>query len=175
MLSSSRRRVRFVLMLALSTSLCGALPGAAHSRPPGPGGRAVTATLSFLNAARARERVPPLRFDARLARAARQHSSDMVAHGYFAHESRDGARFSSRIAATGWMHGRRRWTVGEDLAWATGANATPQQIILAWLRSPPHRRIALSSRFRRVGIGIVRGIPVPGAGPGATYAADFGS
>jgi uncharacterized protein YkwD len=45
--------------------------------------------------------------------------------------------------------------------------------VLAWLRSPAHRRVLLDRRFRVAGIGIARGTPF--ATPGATYTADFGS
>jgi uncharacterized protein YkwD len=45
------------------------------------------------------------------------------------------------------------------------------------MQSPEHRQIVLDPRFRVVGVGQVRGVPVSGAhGPhGRTYTADFGS
>jgi len=165
------RRLLPLLLLAATALWCAALPSlaAAVCRDD----RA--ATLRSLNAARARHGVGALRLDALLNRAARRHSRDMVERGYFAHESRSGARFSSRIAATGWMRRRRRWAVGETLAWGWGASAAPPEIVAAWLRSPSHRRVALSPRYLRVGIGIVCGTPVAGAPAGLTYTADFGS
>jgi uncharacterized protein YkwD len=133
------------------------------------------AVVRILNAARAEHGLAPLRRDARLARAATRHSRDMVAHRYFAHESRDGARFSSRIAATGFMPARGRWWVGENLAWGRDHDAAPESIVQAWLRSPTHRRVMLSARYRRVGIGVASGTPADAAAPGVTYTADFGS
>jgi uncharacterized protein YkwD len=133
------------------------------------------ATLQSLNAARAAHGVAPLRLDPLLTRAASRHSREMVRWRFFAHDSLGGARFSTRIAATGWMRRHRRWHVGETLAWGRGASARPAAIVDAWLHSPAHRRIALSSRYRRVGIGIVRGTPVAGTPAGLTYTADFGS
>ena len=133
------------------------------------------ATLQSLNAARAAHGVAPLRLDPLLTRAARRHSREMVQRRFFAHDSPGGARFSTRIAATGWMRRHRRWHVGETLAWGWGARAAPAAVIDAWLRSPSHRRIALGSRYRRVGIGIVRGTPAAGTPAGLTYTADFGS
>lgn len=47
-------------------------------------------------------------------------------------------------------HGR--WTVGEDLAWGVGDDATARAIIGKWLRSPSHRRILLTESFTHVGI-----------------------
>jgi len=133
------------------------------------------AIVRLLNEARAEHGLAPLHRDARLAHAAVRHSRDMVAHRYFAHESRNGARFSSRIAATGYMPERGRWWVGENLAWGRDGDAAPESIVLAWLRSPTHRRVLLGARYRRVGIGVARGTPGDAAAPGVTYTADFGS
>ena len=97
----------------------------------------------------------------------------MVAGRYFAHDSRSGARFSARIARTGWMSGRARWSVGENLAWGSGTQATPSSIVAAWMKSAGHRHNILSPRFRVIGIGIASGAPVS-ATDGATYTTDFG-
>jgi uncharacterized protein YkwD len=120
------RRSLLSLLAAIALS-CTAFPGLAAASCAAD--RA--ATLRSLNAARARRGVPPVRLDALLNRAARRHSRDMVMHRYFAHESRGGARFSSRIAATGWMQRRHRWNVGETLAWGWGTSATPSAVIAA--------------------------------------------
>jgi uncharacterized protein YkwD len=166
----SHRPPRLVPTLVLAAALwCTALPGPAAALDD----RA--ATLRALNAERARRGVQPLVLDMRLNRAARRHSREMVLRRYFAHESPGGARFSARIAATGWMPRRGRWYVGETLAWGWGTSAGSSGIVAAWLRSPSHRRVALSPRYRRVGIGIVRGTPVAGVPAGLTYTADFGS
>lgn len=132
-------------------------------------------TLCVLNQERADGGLRPLRLDTRLGRAAAGHSRDMVAHRYFAHDSRSGARFSARIARTGWMTGRGRWTVGENLAWGSGSESTPRAIVSAWMRSAPHRANILKPQFRLIGIGIKLGVPVGPAARGATYTTDFGS
>ena len=133
------------------------------------------AMVKLLNAARAEHGLKPLRFDRKLARAAISHSRDMVANRYFAHNSPSGSRFTKRIAKTGWMSGRKRWHVGETLAWGAGANAAPAAVVKAWLASPPHRHIVLSPRFGRVGPGVTPGTPFGGGGSGRTFTADFGS
>ena len=161
--------MRFLLPILALTALLAAAPTASARDDD----RA--ATLRALNVARAQHGVAPLRLDVLLNIAARRHSREMVLRRYFAHESGSGARFSTRIAATGWMRRHRRWHVGETLAWGWGTSATPSAVIGAWLRSPSHRRIALSPRYRRVGIGIVHGTPVAGTPAGLTYTADFGS
>jgi uncharacterized protein YkwD len=179
-----RRRPGGRLILAVTMTAAMAFPavvttGTALAATPcsaEPSATGASATvLQMLNAIRAEHGAPPLRLDRRLARSARRHSCDMVAHHYFAHESRSGARFSARIARTGWMRRHGRWTVGETLAWGTDAEAEPASIAMAWLHSPPHRHILLERRFRVVGIGIVRGTPVAGTLGGLTYTADFGT
>jgi uncharacterized protein YkwD len=169
---TARRSLRLLPVVLVAALGCTVLPGTAAARCC-LDDRA--ATLHALNAVRARHGVRPLVLDVRLGRAARRHSGEMVLQRYFAHESPDGARFSARIAATGWMRRRGRWSVGETLAWGRGTSAEPAAVVAAWLRSPSHRRVVLSPRYRRVGIGIVGGTPVAGPQDGLTYTADFGS
>ena len=142
-------------------------PAASHAAGPS------QALLRAVNAARVEHGVPPVRADHRLARAARAHSADMVAHHYFAHESLSGEHPYERVARTGWLQGRERWWVGEDLAWGRARDGRPSAIVAAWLASPPHRRVMLRPRYRYVGIGVVRG--TPGGARGWTYTADFGA
>lgn len=160
--------VALAVLAALPVGTTRAAARCSAAQPPAP-------LLRLLNAARAEQGVAPVRHDARLARSARRHSCDMVAHHYFAHDSRSGARFSARIARVGWMRGRRHWRVGENLAWGRGPRAAPAATVSAWLQSPAHRRILLSPGYRVVGIGIVRGTPIAGAAGGLTYTTDFGS
>jgi uncharacterized protein YkwD len=129
-------------------------------------------TLRLINRTRSAHDVARLHSDSRLARAARGHSRDMVAHRYFAHRSPAGATPTDRIARTGWMHERAVWTIGEDLAWHVGP-LSPRAIIKAWLRSPPHRHVLLDPRFRHIGIGIAPA--TPSGGDGGTFTADFGT
>ena len=68
------------------------------------------ATLCLLNQERASRGLRKLRSDARLRRAADRHAGDMVARRYFAHESKSGASFVTRIKRTGWTRSRRSWT-----------------------------------------------------------------
>jgi len=157
-------RLGFAVVVAVL--LAGTPPASARSSS------ASDHVVRLLNAARARQGALPLRQDGLLALAARRHSRDMVRHHYFAHDSRTGVRFAARIARTGWMRSRRRWSVGETLAWGAGVKSRPRSIVAAWLASPEHRRIVLSRRFRVVGIGVAPASPF---GAGRTFTADFGS
>jgi uncharacterized protein YkwD len=130
-------------------------------------------TLQLVNQARAARGIPALRADPRLARAARGHSRDMVAHAYFEHSSPTRGGLRARVRRTGWMRPRPVWSLGEDLAWGTYELSTPAAVVNAWLQSPPHRRIMLGRGFEVVGIGVAPG--TPGHGAGLTYTADFGS
>jgi uncharacterized protein YkwD len=173
------------LLIALAAALA-AVPGPAQAplAPAPAAGPATTArcaqtdrrdaTLCEINAMRRAHGAPPVARDPLLEAAARAHAHDMVSRRYFGHVSPNGATLRVRVARTGWMSGRLAWSIGEDLAWGTGAAGSPARIVQAWMHSPPHRRILLASRYRVVGLGIADGTPV-GRADGATYDADFGS
>jgi uncharacterized protein YkwD len=176
-------------LLALFAALCivavAAAPSAmatpacpSASATPAKAGKRTTvyATLCVLNAQRARHGLRPLELNGRLARAARRHARDMNRRNYFSHESLGGGSFLDRIRRTGYLRGAGRWTVGENLAWASGGKAAPRTITQMWMNSPGHRANILSASFREVGIGVAYGAPVRGdVTPAATYATDFGA
>jgi uncharacterized protein YkwD len=175
-LSTTRRLRRLAVPLVAACSITGATAATpAHAASPcSTLTSASTKTLCLINVQRGIRGVKPLRLDAKLRRAAVGHSREMVAKRYFAHESRSGARFSSRIARTGWMSGRGNWAVGENLAWGSGSQSWPTSIVKAWMHSSEHRRNMLDPRYHVIGIGIANGAPAGGNG-GATYTTDFGS
>jgi uncharacterized protein YkwD len=171
-----RRPARLLLIPGVVLAMgLPATAGAAEPCPSNPTSNPAAETLRLLNAERAKVHAVALRSNAKLARAARAHSRDMVSHGYFSHNSRSGAKFNARIAHAGWMRGRSRWRVGENLAWGPGCAAGPPAIVNAWMHSPPHRKILLDGAFRSVGIGVVSGTPAPNGQAGLTYTADFGT
>jgi uncharacterized protein YkwD len=164
-------------VIAAAAPIASAAPRCARAdlRPGQIGAKALgKATRCMINRRRAAHGLRLLRRDHRLAVAARRHSRDMVAHRYFAHDSRSGGGFSARIAGTGWMRDRRSWSVGENLAWGWGTQATARQIVAGWMRSAPHRANILSIRFRVIGAGVAIGTPA-GSHGGATFTTDFGS
>jgi uncharacterized protein YkwD len=131
------------------------------------------ATVCLINGVRRAHGLPSLRLNARLSRAARGHSRDMVRRRYFAHYTPEGLSPAHRVRGTGYLSGHRSWLVGETLAW-WHAPATPAAIVKGWMHSPPHREILLHGAYRDVGIGVALGIPRPVGDRGATYTADFG-
>ena len=101
------------------------------------------ALLQEMNRARAAHGLRPLSLDAKLQRAARSHSADMLRRGYFAH-----GPFVTRILRSG----ARGPFVGENLAWGVGSRGQARGVVRGWLRSPLHRRNLLRPGFRRVGV-----------------------
>ena len=134
-----------------------------------------SATLCLLNQRRAANRRHKLRFNARLAKAARAHAQDMVRRDYFAHTAPGGVSFVDRIMRHDYARPGQGWTLGENLAWGSYQLATPKAIVRSWLQSPGHKANVLNPRFREIGIGVVRGAPQPGTSHAATYATSFGT
>jgi uncharacterized protein YkwD len=134
-----------------------------------------SATLCLLNAERTSRGLAGLRANAQLRSAALEHSGDMVAHQYFAHEDRSGGGPEDRIYDAGYMPKYGPWVIGENIAWGTDYLSTPREIVRAWMNSTPHRHNILYTDFREIGIGVVLGVPDPTLGDGATYSTEFGA
>lgn len=126
-------------------------------------------TLCLLNAERRRNGLKRLKHNRRLSLASQRHSNDMARRDYFAH-----GNFVGRIKAARYLRRSRSWSVGENIAWGSGDLATPKEIVRAWMNSPPHRHNILHRKFREIGIGVTRGVPVRQNYDGGTYATDFG-
>jgi uncharacterized protein YkwD len=116
-----------------------------------------------MNQVRVAAGLRPLRFDRRLHAAARAHSADMMRRGYFGHGA-----FGRRMSG---FHVRAR-TVGENLAWGTGAAAAARTIVQEWLASPEHRANLMRPGFARVGVGSAVGTFVGRTGA-VVMTADF--
>jgi uncharacterized protein YkwD len=127
------------------------------------------ATLCLLNQQRTSHGLGKLHANGRLSLASQRHANDMTRRKYFAH-----GNFVGRIKASHYLQGSGSWTVGENIAWGSGDLATPREIVRAWMDSPPHRHNILTGKFREIGIGVARGVPVRENYDGATYATDFG-
>jgi uncharacterized protein YkwD len=133
------------------------------------------ATLCLVNAERIDRGLARLTSNTRLATAAQRYARDMVVGGYFSHTGRDGSDFATRLRRVGYIPAFGAWAIGENLAWGTGALATPAAIVRAWMNSPGHRANVLEPRYREIGLGIAIGNPAGAEGGGATYATEFGA
>jgi uncharacterized protein YkwD len=110
-----------------------------------------TVMLEKLNQVRAAYGLAGVRPALLLRLAAQRHSDDMVIRDYFSHTSPGGGTLFDRVTKSGFVTGYS-WEAGETLAWGTGVLGKPGQIVKAWLRSPEHRAIVLSSTWSRIGI-----------------------
>jgi uncharacterized protein YkwD len=135
-----------------------------------------TATLCLIDQVRAACRLRPLRANRELQAVARTQVSDMVRWNYFADNRPPDETPATLIEATRYGHAASLAT-GQNIAWGTGAYATPAHVVIAWMHSPPHREIMLTAGFRDVGVSATAAVPsvVEDRLPGATYAVEFGA
>ena len=110
-----------------------------------------TVMVRDINAVRANHGLRAVRASVLLRYAAKRHSDDMIKRDYFSHTAPGGGTLYDRIVKSGFVRGYS-WQAGETLAWGTGSLANPGQIVKAWLASPEHRAIMLSSTWTRIGI-----------------------
>jgi uncharacterized protein YkwD len=113
--------------------------------------------------------------DKKLADVADGHATDMVKRRYFSHVTPAGTDPFDRLRKAGWTPRNKAWWAGEILVLGSGTASSPQRLVGAWLNSPPHRHILLSSEATEVGVGVSRNTP-EGDAPqsGATAVAEFG-
>lgn len=156
----------------LNPSLC---PGARLVPQPSNLTAVRTGTLCLINQERALHGESPLRLNRQLASAAEGHTREMVIQGFFSHYSPDGQSPLSRMSACGYISDNSRFgfMVGENIAWGTYEEGTPQAIVQSWIESPPHLANILNGRFRDTAIGVLAAAPST-TQPGATYTEDFG-
>jgi uncharacterized protein YkwD len=162
LLSMAAARRVVVLLTALVLTL--ALAAGAGA---GPRARSVTlrslesGVLAQINDFRHAHRLARLRLSVQLDGAARQHSLQMAADGYFAHESADGSVFWRRIQRFYPSAQSRTWSVGENLVWSSPALDAHHALAL-WLASPEHRANLMNPRWREIGVAAVHAASAPG-------------
>ncbi len=131
------------------------------------------ATLCLVNRERKKRHLVALRRQGTLDDVATRFAKRLVEESFFDHTAPDGTTMLDRVKATSYLRGAlRRWSVGENIAYGTGALATPKAIVDAWMRSPGHRANILDRSFREIGLGVHLG--TPSDPQGATYVHDFG-
>jgi uncharacterized protein YkwD len=130
--------------------------------PPSPARSAEAATedrlaarmIARVNFYRSHHELPPLRWNAALARGAEAQARDMAEHGNFSHVGSDGARLGVRANRAGY----RWWRIGENIA---GGQAAPETAVDDWMQSPGHRANILEPAYRDAGVGHVLRNPDP--------------
>jgi uncharacterized protein YkwD len=162
-LGMARRAVRLLTLvaLALSFSSLSSPAGATVTRRSGAMQSLEAGVLVEVNNLRRARGLVPLRLSSKLSLAARQHSAEMAARGYFSHSSADGSHFDRRIARFYPMGSRRYWSVGENLLWSS-PDVDAGGALHMWLNSPEHRKNMLTARWREIGIAAVHSPSAPG-------------
>src|SRR5919108_322772 len=122
--------------------------------------------LAELNATRHQHGLVALRSSSSLAAAARQHTIEMAARGYFNHTSANGTTFDKRIARFYPMGRYGYWSVGENLLWSS-PDVDPAGALRMWMNSPEHKANILNARWRQIGISAVHVDSAPGVYGGA--------
>lgn len=104
--------------------------------------------LILVNRERAAAGLAPLRRDARLAAAARGHSQDMAARGYFDHRDPEGNRMTERATAAGYP-----WTrLAENIA---RGQLSAAQVMASWMSSDVgHRENIFDGAYCDIGVGV---------------------
>lgn len=158
-----------IAALLVSVPYAGACPGAKVPAGGESADQARQAMACLVNHVRRHHHLHGVRGNVPLGIAAQEHSDAMNAQNFFAHDG-DGTP-SSRAAGAG-FHGS---SLGETLAFGSGAIGSPKAMVRAWMHSPEHRHILLMRRWREIGIGVSFGSPLgPDAAGEATYTADWG-
>ncbi len=103
--------------------------------------------LQLINTERVKRGLRPLLFDSSLLKAARLHAADMLARGYFSHNTPEGTNPFQRLHTLN-IHYRY---AGENLALAP----TLLQAHEGLMRSPGHKANILHPSYGRVGIAVL--------------------
>jgi uncharacterized protein YkwD len=175
-------RRRSIAQLALFGVLAVCLWAAASPAAAGPSSRAVpmqslqSGVLAELNAFRREHGLGSLRLSPALSAAARQHSMEMAARGYFSHSSANGSTFDKRIARFYPMGFHHYWSVGENLLWSS-PDVDASHAVTMWINSPEHKANMLNRRWREIGLSAVHATAAPGTyggRPVTIVTTDFG-
>ncbi|WP_079404779.1 CAP domain-containing protein [Streptomyces sp. 3211] len=138
-----------------------AKPAPQPSKPAAaPASGDVAAVLALVNQERAAAGCPAVSLNAKLTKAAQDHSADMASHSNMSHTGSDGSDPGARITRAGYM-----WrTYGENVAYGY---SSPEKVMEGWMNSQGHRENILNCAFKEIGIGLAQ--------PGNYWTQDFGT
>ncbi|MFJ8026128.1 CAP domain-containing protein [Streptomyces sp. NPDC096311] len=125
-----------------------------------PASAAVTRVVALVNSERGKVGCSPLTLNAKLSKAAQDHSADMASHQNMSHTGSDGSDPGQRITTAGYT-----WSAyGENVAFGY---STPEEVMAGWMSSPGHKRNILDCGFKEIGVGLSQ--------PGSYWTQDFGT
>ncbi|MFC4606823.1 CAP domain-containing protein [Streptomyces maoxianensis] len=135
-----------------------AAPSAPKTAAPATG--AAARVLQLVNSERSKVGCSALVINAKLTKAAQDHSKDMASHRNMSHTGSDGSSPGDRITRAGYS-----WsTYGENVAYGYD---TPESVMAGWMDSPGHKRNILNCAFKEIGIGLAQ--------PDNYWTQDFGT
>ncbi|MBA9001267.1 CAP domain-containing protein [Thermomonospora cellulosilytica] len=105
--------------------------------------------VELTNQERAKAGCGALRVDRRLVNAARGHSADMAAKGYFSHNSPSGETPWDRMKKAGYPA-----SGGENIAMGY---PTAEAVMKGWMNSSGHRANILNCGYKAIGVGVKTG------------------
>ena len=106
--------------------------------------------VQLVNQERAKVGLKPLKSNWEVARVARYKSQDMIDKNYFSHTSPTYGSPFDMMKNFGITYS----TAGENIA---AGQATPKEVVNAWMNSEGHRKNILSSQFTEIGVGYAKG------------------
>ncbi|MFJ3950687.1 CAP domain-containing protein [Streptomyces sp. Je 1-4] len=121
-----------------------ASPSAAKATATASG--ATARVVELVNDERRKAGCSPLTVNAKLTKAAQDHSKDMADHRNMSHTGSDGSSPEDRITRAGYD-----WSsYGENVAYGY---STPESVMEGWMTSPGHKRNILDCSFKEIGVG----------------------
>jgi hypothetical protein len=111
----------------------------------------VSTIYSLTNQSREENKLPDLAYNLKLEAAAQSKADDMLAKGYFAHETPDGKTPWDFIIAQKYNYLAAGENLAIDFVQAEDVND-------AWMHSPGHRANILNKNFEEIGVGISNGL-----------------
>ncbi len=106
--------------------------------------------ITLTNESRKELNLPLLKANSELSRAAQAKADDMLAKGYFSHNTPEGKTPWTFITAAGYNY----ISAGENLA----VNFTEaENVETAWMNSPGHKANIVNKNFEEIGVGISQG------------------
>jgi len=109
------------------------------------------ALMCLINYARASSGLPPVRSSGALSRVAHAKGRDVVACSDFSHTACGKSAFAYVVSS-----GFRFRLVGENLFYSQRPVGSARDAFLAWLRSPPHRKLLFLPSFSDAGTAVFK-------------------
>jgi uncharacterized protein YkwD len=103
--------------------------------------------FDLTNEERAKEGLPALVWNDKLAESAAAHCQDMIDRNYFAHNTPEGLTPGDRATTAGYV-----WLwVGENIA---AGYPSPEQVMEGWMNSPDHKENIIRIQFKELGVAV---------------------